>query len=406
MNRLFRFGILSLACVIVLAGCGKKDKKKIDVSKEKEEVAKVTNKYISYDLPANASKITGLACDNYNKRPFAIMYSGDERARQYFANLSQADFVLEMPHRPMHGQPRLMGIFQCNTPEIVGPMRSGRIDHLSVADSFGAIFVPWGGSSVTKAFLGRKIIDHIDCNGEIAPSGGNACFRRSGPMTPLEKASTNVNKLIEVAKKAGYDTNSKMDGFNHQGEISRDKRPAHGRIVVKFQRPYRVTYEYDPRTNDYKRFIFGKPDIDFETKTQYAPKNIITIITKKESWYSEKDYTAAGLEDPWKGVDTYHRKNDNGQYPNMQLGDPWFDTKFEGEARIFMNGAEIKGTWKKEKGVAKGFKFYDKDGDEIYFVPGQIWMHVLGHDKHVSYEDAEEYDERIKDEAALKNSVK
>ncbi len=405
MNKLFKLGVISLVCIVILSGCGKKNEQKINVSKEKVVEIKESKKYIPYDLPVNASKITGLECPNNNKRPFAVMYSGDQSARQYFANLSQADFVLEMPHRPMHGQPRIMGIFQCNTPEIVGPMRSGRIDNLSVADSFGAIFVPWGGSSVTKAFLQRKIVDHIDCNGEVPPSGGEACFRREGPMSQLEKASTSIPALISVAEAAGYDKESKMEGFNHQGDLSRKERPEYGKLVVKFQKPYRVTYEYDPETNDYKRFIFGKPDIDFETKKQYAPKNLIVIITKKEAWYSEKDYVSIGLEDPWKGVDMFHKKNDNGGYPNMQLGDPWFDTKFEGEAKIFMNGEYIKGTWKKDKGMGKGFKFYDKDGYEVHFVPGQIWMHVLGHDKHASYEDADEYKERIEEESIDKKAT-
>ncbi len=407
MKKLLALGTFSLICVILISGCGKKEVKKVDISSQEEVSQKKNEKsYIPYDLPSDASKITGLSCANYNKRPFAVMYSGDKSARKYFSNLSKADFVLEMPHRPMHGQPRLMGIFQCNTPEIVGPMRSGRIDHLSVADSFGAIFVPWGGSSVTKAFLGRHLVDHIDCNGEIAPAGGNACFRRSGPMSQLEKASTSIPALIKVAQKAGYNMESKMDGFKHQGDLPREKRPTYGKLEVKFQDPYRVTYKYDPETNSYKRFIFGKPDIDFETKKQYAPKNLIAIITKKEAWYSNKDYKAEGLEDPWLGVDAAHKKRDNGGYPNMQLGDPWFDTKFEGEAKIFMNGEYIKGTWKKEKGIGKGFKFYDGEGYEIHFVPGQIWMHVLGHDKHASYEDAKEYEERMEEEATSKASVK
>ncbi len=406
MNKFLSIGVLSLAFVILLSGCGKKEEKKLDVAPKKQDSQVKKVNYIPYNLPSDASKITGLSCPNRNKRPLAIMYSGDKSARKYFANLSQADFVLEMPHRPMHGQPRLMGVFQCNEPEIVGPMRSGRVDHMSVADSLDAVFVPWGGSSVTKAFMKRNIVDHIDCNGEVAPAGGNACFRRNGPMSQLEKASTSVPKLREVAKNAGFEREPKLEGFHHQGELEKSKRPNYGKLVVKFQDPYRVTYEYDKETNSYKRFIFGAPDIDYETKKQYTPKNLITIITKKEAWYSQKDYKAEGLEDPWLGVDPAHKKRDNGGYPNMQLGDPWFDTVFEGKARIFMNGQEIKGTWKKEKGVEKGFKFYDKDGNEVHFVPGQIWMHVLGHDKHVSYEDEQEHLENLEKAKKLNSTQK
>ena len=108
-----------------------------------------------YEKPENASPITGLACDNYNKRPFAVMYSGDIETRPYFSNINKADFVVEMDHRSMHGGTRVMGVFQCETPAQVGPMRSGRVDFLTVADSVGAVFVTWGGDITLKSLLNK-----------------------------------------------------------------------------------------------------------------------------------------------------------------------------------------------------------------------------------------------------------
>jgi Protein of unknown function (DUF3048) N-terminal domain/Protein of unknown function (DUF3048) C-terminal domain len=385
--------VVCIVVTIVFSGCKKKDEKiEVNNNQKVEE-----GDYIPYSSPANASPITGLACENNDKRSFAIMYSGDKSARQYFANLSLADFVLEMPHRPMHGQPRLMGVFQCNTPGIVGPMRSGRTDHISVAGSLDAVYVPWGGSSVGKNLLKNGVIDHIDCNGEVAPSGGAACFRRSGSMSHLEAASSSVPELIKVAESADYRKESQFEGFSHQGDISRDQRPDHCRVSVKFEKPNRAMYEYDPETNSYLRFLDGEKDIDFETKKQYAPKNLITIVTKKDAWLAETDYKSLGLKDPWEGIDETHRVNDNGQYPNMQLGDPWFDTKYEGEAEFYFNGQQIVGKWKRKKGLENPFEFYDEKGKEIHFVPGQIWMHVLGHGRSVGYDDEEEYAEKMEE---------
>ena len=203
---------------------------------------------------------------------------------------------------------------------------------------------------------------------------------------------------MKVAEANGYRKESQTQGFLHQGDLPRDQRPSHARVRVKFEDPYGVEYQYDPETNSYLRYIFGQPDIDYETKRQYAPKNLITIITKKDAWLTDTDYTALGLQDPWDGIDEEHRERDNGQYPNMQLGDPWFDEKYEGPAEFFFNGQHIEGTWKREKGLANPFKFYDEKGQEIHFTPGQIWMHVLGHARTVSYEDAEEYQDRLEDE--------
>lgn len=392
MKKTIGLVVVCFALVITLAGCKKKDNK-IEVSNNQEE----DGNYYAYKEPSNASAITGLACDNKDKRAFAIMYSGDHSARQYFANLSLADFVLEMPHRPMHGQPRLMGVFQCNTPEVVGPMRSGRTDHISVAGSLDAVYVPWGGSSVGKSLLKQHVVDHIDCNGEVAPTGGSACFRRSGSMSHLEAASCNVSELIKVADENNYRKESQTKGFLHQGDAPLDERPEHCRVAVKFEKPNRAVYEYNKETNSYLRYYDGQPDIDYETKKQYAPKNLITIVTKKDAWLADTDYVGQGLKDPWDGIDEEHRIRETGQYPNMQLGDPWFDEKYEGEAEFYFNGQRIIGTWKREKGVDKPFKFYDGDGQEVRFVPGQIWMHVLGHGRSVGYEDEEEYEENMED---------
>ena len=348
------------------------------------------------------SPISGLECDNWNRRPFAIMYSGDMDARRNFRALSQADFVLEMPHRPMHSQPRVMGIFQCATPTAMGPMRSGRTDHISVADSLDAIYVPWGGSSVGKNLLKDKIVEYIDCNGEVAPVGGVACRKdRSLLVTTLNSAGaafSDLSKLMNVAEESGYRITSETKGFHHRADLERDKRPSYGKVKIKVRNwdINEIDYMYDAETNSYKRFLQGKKgslakeDIDQATGEQYAPKNIIGIITKKESWQTEVDYVGQGLKDPWAGINAEQQKRDDGQYSNMQLGDPWFDTKFEGPARFFIDGQDIKGTWKKTKGLGEQFRFYNSKNKPIEFVPGQIWMHVLGHDKHISYDEEPE----------------
>jgi len=388
------FGFIA---VVALAGCGC-DKNKKEIAPETEERQLVG--LVPYDEPENASLITGLSCDNYNKRSFGVMYTGSNDAREYWKNLDKADFVVEMPHR-MHNEPRLMGIFQCNIPDVEGPMRSGRIDFMSVADSLGAVFVPWGKSIVTAAAMNKNLVDNIEVgNGTTSADGTRAGFIDPDiHFYSANAAYADLNGVIQISKEKGYSGDNLFSGFKHQGEITVEQRPEHGTIDVKFDTSeHRVKYVYDKGTNSYKRFYKGEPSVDMASGEQYAPKNIIGIVTKRDSWLAEENYVAEGLMDPWDGVPEDHIESN--QYPNMQLGDPWFDTVFEGEAEFYMNGQEIEGTWKREKGNNQPFKFYDESGQEIHFVPGQIWMHVLPHGQKVGYEDEEEYQDRIEDESA------
>jgi hypothetical protein len=391
IKKHFKLGGIVVISAVALVGCGcSNSSDKISVEEDVEpEVAGI----IAYEEPANASPITGLACDNNEKRSFAVMYSGSIDARQYWKNLDKADFVLEMPHR-MHNEPRLMGVFQCNVPSELGPMRSGRVDHMSVADSLGAVFTTWGKSVVAASVMNRGFVDSVEVgNGTTSADGTRAGFIDPNiHFASANAAYADLNGVIKISKEKGYSTENLFEGFKHQGELPLEQRPEHGLIDVRFDKgQYRIKYDYDKETNSYKRFRNGKPSIDLASGEQYAPKNVIGIVTKRDSWLAEKDYVAEGLEDPWQGVP--EEKVESNQYPNMQLGDPWFDTVFEGEAEIYFNGQEIDGMWKREKGKNQPFHFYDEDGQEVHFVPGQIWMHVLPHGQKVGYDDEEEYAE-------------
>jgi|GEM_PF-830388 len=390
--------LVALVVIVLLRGCSKGEDVVVTDSAPVKEVAQ--GDYLPYTAPATASPLTGEACANYDKRTFGVMYSGSTDARKYYHNLDQADFVLEMPHRPMHGEPRILGVFGCNAPDKAGPMRSGRVDHISVAQSLGAIYAPWGKSSIAGALLTRENVEHIEVGDGIRANDGTRVgfIDRSIPMTSANPAFADVTGLISAAGDRGYSSASQTQGFEHQGELPRADRTSYNKVTVKFEGDSRVQYFYDPETNRYMRFYGEDPHIDFASKEQYGPKNLITIITKKEAWWTENDFKERGLEDPWAGVPADYQNRDNGQYPNMQLGDPWFDTKFEGEARFFFNGEEIEGSWKRADTPNASFEFYDEKGAPVRFVPGQIWLHVLGHKQRVSHTTEEEYLENKADE--------
>ena len=96
----------------------------------------------------------------------------------------------------------------------------------------------------------------------------------------------------------------------------------------------------------------NKEDTDRNNGKRIAPKNIVVAIAQSEQ-----------IE---------------GQYNNVQVGDPWYDNSDSGEAHYYLNGQENKGTWKKDRvRLDSKLFFYDSSGQEVKFVPGQVWVEFL-----------------------------
>ncbi len=309
------------------------------------------------------SPISGLPCDNWKRRPLAVMQPGDVQARPA-AGFSEADMVIEMPVITA-SVTRLMGVYLCNTPKEVGSMRSARHDFIHLAKGLDAIFTPWGRSEshtdsdpvgLAQGILNRNEVDNINCNADAGKSANlcsdNPCFRKEGMSRGVDSGYAVPEKFYKCAEELGYRMESNFSGYAHGTEIDASERPSRGILKVKFAGDYAVQYDYDKETNTYLRTWGKVPDKDRNNGERIAPKNIVVMIARSDQ-----------IE---------------GQYNNVQLGDPWYDESDSGEARYFMNGQEKVGTWKKDKSdIASKLTFLDENGEEVKFVPGQIWVEIL-----------------------------
>ncbi len=300
----------------------------------------------------NVSPISGLPCADWNRRPIAVMQPSDVTARPA-SGFSDADMVVEMPVITA-SITRLMGVYVCGNPDDVGSMRSARHDFVPIAKSLDAIFVHWGRSDIDKfkELLNSGVIDDMNCNNDAGKSAGQYCYRKEGMNRGVDTGYAKFAKLLEGAKAFGYNMQDNFVGYPHQEETPLDSRPNGGHLRVAFAGPYAVDYDYDKATNTYLRTWGGTADTDRNNGKRIAPKNVAVIFA-----------SSAQIE---------------GQYNNVQLGDPWFDSSDSGDAYYYMDGQEIKGTWKKDKSkVDSKLFFYKEDGQEVKFVPGQIWLEVL-----------------------------
>lgn len=316
--------------------------------------------------PANVgdvSPISGLPCENWNRRPLAVMQPGDVTARPA-AGFSEADMVIEMPVITS-SVTRLMAIYICNTPPEVGSMRSARHDFIHLAKGLDAIFVPWGRSEshsgsdpigLAQGILNRNEIDNINCNQDAGKSATlcskNPCFRKEGMARGVDSGYAKPEELLACAKEFGYRLENQFSGYRHASDKILEDRPRGGHLRVAFAGPFAAEYDYDRESNSYLRTWGNVPDTDRNNKNRNAPKNVIVIMAQSEQ-----------IE---------------GQYNNVQLGDPWYDIQDSGNAFYYMNGGETRGTWKKDKSdINSKLTFFTESGGEVEFAPGQMWVEVL-----------------------------
>lgn len=282
------------------------------------------------------SPLTGLVCENAQKRPVAVMMSGDFEARP-LSGISQADMVVEMPV-VTGGITRYMAIFGCDSPSEIGSIRSARHDYITLAAGFGAVYAHWGGSHFALDKLNNHIIDNINA----LYLDGTVFYRKPGIAAPHDGFTT-LERLDDYAKQVNYASEWNFSGYNF---AKKDKSFTNkGRITINYSSIFKVEYEYSGETGEYLRFKGGTREMDKSTNTQVFAQNVVVI------------YAAS--------------RQIEGQYNDM-------DIEGQGKATVFQNGEEISGNWKKDKGDIKSkLLLFDDKGKEIEFIPGKTWIQVV-----------------------------
>lgn len=295
----------------------------------------------------NASPISGLVCDNYSRRPMAVMLAGDNVARP-LSGLSEADLIIEMPVIT-NEITRLMAIFVCGQPKEIGSLRSARHDFITLALAFDAIYAHWGGSRFAYEKLKKKIIDNLDA----LPNLYNAFYRKSGIPAP-HNGFTSMERLVNSATKLGYRMEGEFEGYPHYQELG-NRNQKLGALKIGYPYPYNVEYQYNPEKNSYLRWRGNRPEIDKNNNSQIEAKNV--IVMRAKSYQIEGQYNTVEVEG-------------------------------SGQALVYQNGQEIKAIWRKDKSNPKSkLYFLDENKQEIKFVPGQIWIEIIEPTKEVRWEE-------------------
>jgi len=297
----------------------------------------------------NVSPITGLECENYNRRPIAVMLATDPETRP-LSGISQADLFVEMAVIT-DSITRLMAIYICEEPEEIGSVRSARHDYIPLAMGLDAIFAHWGGSHYALDKLNAGIMDNIDA----LKNPYNAYWQDWSKPMP-HNGFTSYSRLLNSAEKLGYRLTNNFEGYPHltnpKSQILNSK---FGKLTIGFGNKYRVYYEYNGETNTYLRWRGGEKEVD-KSNNKQVEVSVIAVMRASSRMIELPDY------------------ND-------------VDVEGEGEVLIFQNGEEIKGYWKKE-GKYSNSKLYflDYSGKEIKFSPGKIWIEIVEPYQEIKWE--------------------
>ena len=339
---------LPIILFIILLGFGgyfiaQKNGRVIDISSGK---LNGKNSTLSPAPALPKSPISGLACVNAQRRPIAVMLAGDSVARP-LSGLSEADLVFNMPVIT-NSTTRFMAVYVCNSPKEIGSVRSSRDDYIPLARGLDAIFAHWGGSHFALDALAKGAINNIDA----LANPYNAYFRKAGIVSP-HNGFTSGARLYNAADKMSYRLSGSFEGYLHLSDSIKTNATTTKTLSIGFPGEFAVKYIYDPQDNSYWRWRGGTKEVDKSTGRQVAAKNVAIMIARS--------------------------RQVEGQYNDV-------DVEGSGKAQIYRNGEEIIGAWKKSAASQTSkLYFYDNAGNEIKFVPGQIWVEIVQPNQTITY---------------------
>lgn len=325
--------------------------------------------------PLNGNMHTKPAKEQWDKRrPLAVMIENHEESRPQ-SGLSSADVVYEAVAEG--GITRFMAVFLCSFGEAqVGPVRSARTYFLDWLSEYDALYAHVGGANTPgPANALGQIIDYKikDLNqfGIGYPTFWRDYQRLGRPVATEHTMYSTTNKLWDIGEKKGWGVADSLGvkwdkNFVPWKFLEKDgsvNGSAATKITVNFwesQTKYQVEWNFDPACNCYKRKNAGEDHTDLNTKKQLSPVTVVIQFMKESR-----------ANDGYEGNAHLLYANKGPQAPS-------------GRALVFMNGKVVKGTWNKANRLGRTI-FKDEAGQEISFLPGQIWIQTVPEGSTVTY---------------------
>lgn len=280
--------------------------------------------------------------DVANRHALGVMIENHPDSRPHFG-LTDASVVYEA--QAEGGITRFLAIYGPKIPEKAGPVRSARTYYLDWCLEYDCFYAHVGGNidaldAIPKIGIkdldqfryGKKAYDRITRKG-IATEHTMYAF---------------PDKLYGLAAENKWPAANEIPGVSYKQDAAEKERPASQNIAIEISsKQYNTIWAYDPTTNYYARTMAGAEHKDGKTGDQIKSKVVIVQEVPTRS--------------------TVTRINEQGLI---------MDTVGGGKAQIFQDGIAVTGAWKKSKQKDRTV-FFDAEGKEIRFSPGQRWITVV-----------------------------
>jgi hypothetical protein len=299
-------------------------------------------------------------------RPLSVMIENSTDARPQ-SGIPSADMTYEALAEG--GITRTLNVFYCQDAGIIGPVRSARTYFLDFISEYGdyPLYAHVGGANTPGP---------ADALGQIGDYGWNGyndlnqfaigfpTYYRDESRLGHEVATehtmySTTTSLWDIGKqrgltnvdKKGKSWNDNFVPYTFKDDAGIGDRGASQAIHIDFwdnNPDYAVDWAYVKTSNLYMRKNGGVTHMDRNTNKQLSAKNIVVLLMRES--HANDGYT----------------DNEHLLYKDTGSGD----------ALIFVDGKEIKGTWKKASRTARTL-LYDNAGNEVKFDKGKFWFEIV-----------------------------
>jgi hypothetical protein len=300
--------------------------------------------------PAGASPYTGLPVDAavLARKPVLFKIANTVEVRPQ-SGLNAADVVVE--HLSEGSITRFTALYHSNAPKRIGSVRSCRLIDIELPVMFDAAIVCSGTSPGVKSLM-RNSYAHKNNLTMISDFGPFECascpmFRTNDRSAPHNLFGNAPNATRELDKR-GKNAASTFRSWAFNAQVDPAGKPT-AAVDVDYKSGV-VGWSYDAGKGVWLRSLSGKAQVDATTNQQIGMSNVVLVYANHVTTLIQEDVTGS------KSIE-------------IQV---WG----EGSVRIFRDGREYGGTWKRNAELGN-FEFFDPSGKRIALKPGNTWIQMV-----------------------------